>query len=592
MSYSQETKDAARKLFLRRFRVPEIQTELGVPRRTLYQWAASYGWLDQLQDEEATSAITRRLVLLADRDKKTGAELEEMDKLVGMLERLQRLESRKQTTKAADVTPPTEQDQGGASKPKKKRKGRRNNDFSGYDAETILDHFKAGLFDYQLNLWDERHHRIRNVLKSRQLGLTFYFAREAFTDALLTGDNQVFLSASRAQADLFREYIAHFASEWFGIELKGKDKIKIHSDAGSATLYFLSTNSATAQGYHGHVYVDEYFWIPNFDKLNKVASAVATHKNWRKTYFSTPSAMSHSAYPFWSMETFNKRQRAANEPDYNLPSRTELKGGVVCADGQWRQIITVHDAVKGGCDLFDIKQLRIEYNLDEFSQLFECKFIDDTASVFKLSDLEKCLGDLQDWRDFKPDSDRPLGNRPVWIGYDPSRTRDGACIVVVAPPLKAGGKFRIVERIALHNCAWQYQAQTIKDLCERYRVEYIGVDVTGPGSGVFEQVQRFFPAATAITYSPQMKTRLVLKAQQVVLEGRVEWDASWSDIAAGFMQIRKTTTGSGQIVYVADRNDKTGHADAAWAVTHALINEGLLTPDDTRRSKVVFADAA
>jgi hypothetical protein len=33
---------------------------------------------------------------------------------------------------------------------------------------------------------------IRNILKSRQVGLTYYFAGEAFMDAVLTGDNQVF----------------------------------------------------------------------------------------------------------------------------------------------------------------------------------------------------------------------------------------------------------------------------------------------------------------------------------------------------------------------------------------------------------------
>ena len=40
------------------------------------------------------------------------------------------------------------------------------------------------------------HQRIRNILKSRQIGATYYFAGEAFEQAVLTGDPQIFLSAS------------------------------------------------------------------------------------------------------------------------------------------------------------------------------------------------------------------------------------------------------------------------------------------------------------------------------------------------------------------------------------------------------------
>ncbi len=43
------------------------------------------------------------------------------------------------------------------------------------------------------------------------------------------------------------------------------------------------------------------------------------------------------------------------------------------------------------------------------------------------------------WNDYIPFALRPLGDRPVWIGYDPSHTGDSAGCVVVAPPLVEGG---------------------------------------------------------------------------------------------------------------------------------------------------------
>ncbi|MFL3531095.1 terminase large subunit domain-containing protein, partial [Citrobacter amalonaticus] len=104
-----------------------------------------------------------------------------------------------------------------------------------------------------------------------------------------TGDPQIFLSASKAQAEVFRSYIVNIAEQYFGITLTG-NPIRL---SNGAELRFLSTNKNTAQSYSGHLYCDEYFWVPNFAKLNEVASAMATHDKWRTTYFSTPSAKTH-----------------------------------------------------------------------------------------------------------------------------------------------------------------------------------------------------------------------------------------------------------------------------------------------------------
>ncbi|MFP1453593.1 terminase large subunit domain-containing protein [Escherichia coli] len=44
-------------------------------------------------------------------------------------------------------------------------------------------------------------------------------------------------------------------------------------------------------------------------------------------------------------------------------------------------IVTVEDAVRGGCNLFDLDQLRMEYSPDEYQNLLMCEFVDDLASV-------------------------------------------------------------------------------------------------------------------------------------------------------------------------------------------------------------------
>ena len=593
MYYSTEVKEAAKRLFLRRCKAKEIQAQLNLPNiRIVYYWIRQGGWEDMLSDEEPLTAIGRRITLLLDKATAlTKDELNELDRLTTVRERLLKQAAKPSPAPRAE-SPAEHQERRQGSRGErsgrsegggKKREKKAKNDISGLTEVDFLDKFISKMYRYQQELFEAKQNpltrRVRNILKSRQVGLTYYFAGEAFMDAVLTGDNQVFLSASRAQSEIFRSYIIGFAQQWFGIELTG-NPITL---SNGAELRFLSTNSSTAQGYHGHVYVDEYFWIRDFEKLSTVASAMGTHKKWRKTYFSTPSAVSHQAYPFWSGEEFRNSKRG-KKAGGTWPSEAAYTQGALCPDGQWRKTITLDDAIAGGCDLFDLEQLQLEYDEDKFQQLFYCKFIDSTQSAFSLKDLERCYSDLSLWEDYKPDDDRPFGNSPVWLGYDPSRTRDDATCVVIAPPLEPGARFRILEKHSWRGHSFTYQAAQVKKLTERFNVQHIGIDVTGVGYGVFDLVRDFYAKATPIHYSLEAKNALVLKAQDTIQGSRIEWDAGWTDIAQAFLTIKRGATGSGQITYSASRTDATGHADIAWAIMHALANEPLNT-NKRRRSR-------
>ena len=594
MLYSTEVKEAAKRLFLRRCKAKEIQAQLNLPNiRIVYYWIRQGGWEDMLSDEEPLTAIGRRITLLLDKASSLSKDdLNELDRLTSIRERLIKQAVKPVQASPAEPGEPQERRHGSRSERSsrgdsggKKREKRAKNDISGLTEVDFLDQFISKMYGYQKELFAAKQNpltrRVRNILKSRQVGLTYYFAGEAFMDAVLSGDNQVFLSASRSQSEIFRSYIIQFAQQWFGIELTG-NPITL---SNGAELRFLSTNSSTAQGYHGHVYVDEYFWIRDFEKLSTVASAMGTHKKWRKTYFSTPSAVSHQAYPFWSGEEFRNSKRG-KKAGGTWPTDSAYTQGALCPDGQWRKTITIQDAIDGGCDLFDLEQLQLEYDEDKFQQLFYCKFIDSTQSAFGLKDLERCYSDLSLWEDYKPDDERPYGNSPVWLGYDPSRTRDDATCVVIAPPLETGAKFRILEKHSWRGQSFKYQAEQVKKLTERFNVQHIGIDTTGIGYGVFDLVRDFYPRATSIHYSLETKNTLVLKAQDTIQGSRIEWDAGWTDIAQAFLTIKRGTTGSGQITYSASRTEATGHADIAWAIMHALANEPLNT-NKRRRSRYI-----
>ncbi|MBF4354570.1 terminase large subunit domain-containing protein, partial [Vibrio anguillarum] len=113
-------------------------------------------------------------------------------------------------------------------------------------------------------------------------------------------------------------------------------------------------------------------------------------------------------------------------------------GGQLCPDRQWRYVVTIEDAANGGCELFDIDELREEDSETDFDNLFMCVFVDGASSIFQFNKITKCMVDVAHWQDFDPRKARPFGNREVWLGYDPSRSRDNAVLMVVAPPILEG----------------------------------------------------------------------------------------------------------------------------------------------------------
>ncbi|WP_429169316.1 terminase large subunit domain-containing protein [Aeromonas hydrophila] len=596
MAYSEELRNAARSLYLKRWTPQEIKVELGLNSvRVVYLWAESGGWRDLMTDEAVEDAIARRVQALLGREAKTSAEIEELDRLIGhhvsLKEKALKWAEREQALKArqaaGDNSSPdsgTEQQGGG-----ERRKGR-----GGKRVKNLVDHLGADdftewlgtLFGYQLRCREAKNDpalpRTRNILKSRQIGMTYYFAGEALEDAILTGNNQIFLSATRAQAEIFRSYICKIAQTFLGFTLTGNPIVL----SNGAELHFCSTNINSAQSRPGNFYFDEYFWIPNFEKLMDAASAMATQKHYTKTFFSTPSSKVHQAYRFWTGDSWKgdipKRQALVFPDDAALQD-----GGRVCPDKQWRYIITLEDAVRLGLDLVDIEELKEEKTPEAYDRLYMCKFVDDSLSVFKFQDMERAGVDPSRWEDYKPGRARPFDNREVWMGYDPSRTRDNATLVVVAPPLVAGERFRVLEKHYWRGLNFQFQAQEIIRIAKKFRVTYLGVDVSGIGAGVYDLLKPVFKGVChPINYSIESKSRLVLKMIDVVEANRIEWDSSELDIPLSFLAIKRATTGGGQMTFRATRDSVTGHADVFFAIAHAVANEPL---DTTRKRKSTWA---
>ncbi|GLK49629.1 terminase [Brevundimonas intermedia] len=575
---------AAKFLYWSFWRLTDIAKLLKQPEGTIASWKSRDKWDEASPLEQMEGVTHARYIALTMKAQKTGLDFKEIDALLRAAERLARL--RRYSVEGGNETDLNPKVANRNAGPKKKPQ---KNRITPDQVEILKATMLKRMFGYQLTWWSKADLRSRMILKSRQIGATYYFALEALIKALETGHNQIFLSASKAQAHVFRGYIRAFVLEVIGVELSGDPILIDRGEDEDGTpleqpnLIFLGTNARTAQGYHGDFYFDEFFWVFGFETLKKVASGMAMQKKYRKTYFSTPSSVMHEAYAFWTGLEWNKKRAKDKRRDFDV-TWAATKDGQMGADRIWRHMVTIEDAEAQGCDLFDIEDLRDEYSGPEFDNLLMCGFVDDTLSVFPMTSLTPCMVDGEDAWDDVDMARITLGagraySGEVWLSYDPNgngENADAAGLVVVAPPARPGGKFRVLERQQFKGSDFTEQAEVIRAYTQRYRVSKIDIDGTGIGAAVAQLVRTFFPNLTEHRYDPILKTQMVYKALDVIGKHRLEYHVEFRDLTGALMSIRRTTTASGrQVTYEASRTKDSGHADLAWALFQALFNEPL-----------------
>ena len=592
-----EARRRARSLYWRGWGITQIAEELGLKLSTVASWKRRHQWDAAPSAMRIEDGIEERYLTLIGKAAKTGGDYKEIDLLGRQLERVARIRKYDETGREGDLNPNVAKRNGPEVQAKRaanrKEKGR---NFLTLDQwQALLDDFEDWKFEYQELWWSKRTRRTRKIRKTRQAGATAYFAREGIAkiaEWVLAGApprNQIYLSASQRQALKFKREIVNWVRRVTGVELKGAiitldflgvypqeddDHKPVSLDA--VGLYFLSTNTATAQGESGDFYFDEYAWVHGFAELNKVASGMATHTIYTRTYFSTASSRTHESAEWWYGETWNRGRKREAQRQFDCRLKN-LRLGADMPDGSWQHLLTIHDAVTMGLGaLVDVEEIRSERSEEEFKNLFEGEDVDDSESSFPFAALTPCRVDsFYSWADFKPAELRPFGEKLVAIGYDPDKGgRDGAALAVLAVPEKPGGKFRLLEKIALKGKDFEQQNEEIRKVSRRYNVADIGIDTSGAGDAVHQLVVKWFPTARRIDYTVWSKAQMVLKLQAVIRKARFEYDSGWSDVSAALMAIRPVLRGK-TITYTSGRTAGGGHADIAWAILHAVSSEPM-----------------
>jgi uncharacterized protein YjcR len=555
--------------------------------RVLYKWADNEGWDKYSTPERVTATICRRLNYLVDKENKTGSELQEFDFLSNQLQKVTKIKD----PVLAEIKPSKE-----AKKEERERdKKKKNNDISGLTAEMFAEFIETHFYEYQKIIYraglDPLTRAVRMILKPRQAGGSWMLAVEAFEDAVLHGNNQAFISATKRQAEVFKSYIINIARQYFGVTLTGSP-IRL---SNGAEIHFLSPNS-NAQSFCANVYFDEYAWCANFGRMEEVAGAMATRGTLKTTYMSTPSSISHESYEYWTGDRFNKFLPDAEKIDIDVTSKKAHKAlstGRLDGDGFWRMRFTIHDAYKMGLSEEDVSLAKIKIKNPDpaaFACLYECQFIDDTASVFTLNEMLACATDTQIWVDYDPNAARPFGDNEVTASYEPAGVGDNSSFILMNRPKNNKEKFRLLEKNNWRGIPTNVQCQLVDDKTKQYNIGYMEIDNTGPGVFLADFVELIFPTMVRRNYSPDQKTRMVLHGKKIIADKRFEYDENDKTLPLAFMSIKqKVTPQTNQITYYSTRTKKAGHGDEAWACLQAFNCEESFA-ENRRETSMKFFD--
>ena len=222
--------------------------------RSIRRWADDGKWADMCPSYNAEMAFSRRINILTDKPDKSEADYKELDFCTRQLCALNKSKlAPAPKQRAANDGQSENNGSGGSNRSKKKNK---KNDCSSITVDMLNELKDKLLYPHQLHWFENQDHRSRFILKPRQIGATFYFAFEAFYDAVVNGRNKIFISASRDQAEVFKANIIALVREHFNIELTGSPMVLNLKGVKTVILIFKSTNARTAQSESGDLYID------------------------------------------------------------------------------------------------------------------------------------------------------------------------------------------------------------------------------------------------------------------------------------------------------------------------------------------------
>jgi phage FluMu gp28-like protein len=425
--------------------------------------------------------------------------------------------------------------------------------------------------------WVTDNSRLKLCVKARQIGLSWTTSYSMIRRKLSQGARLDAWVSSRdeVQAQLFLEdakrFVAVFntAAADLGqnvIDDEGHTAFTLRL-ANGLRIHSMSSNADAQAGKRGDRVLDEFALHPDPRKLYAIAYPGITWGG-QLEIFST-----HRGTANYFNQLILEARHKGNPKKFSL-HRVTLQDALDQGFLYKLQTKLPADDERIGMDEAEYFDHIRSGAADEetFQEEYMCVPSDDASAFLSFDLIDACKYRLGEKWELSLNELRECKD-PLYLGGDIARVKDLTVFWIV----KAVAGFRpTVHRVALRNVPFDGQERRLYELLELPTLHRACIDNSGLGRQLLERAQKRFGTykVEPVTFTLAVKEELAfpLRAAFEDRTARIPDDAK---IIASHRAIRKETTASGNVRFVAESNE-AGHADDFWA--HALAIHAAKEP--------------
>ena len=201
---------------------------------------------------------------------------------------------------------------------------------------------------------------------------------------------------------------------------------------------------------------------------------------------------------------------------------------------------------------------------ETFLQEYMCVPADDAGAFLEYALIDGCCYKEGEAWEYTLGQAAACAN-PLYAGIDIGRHHDLTSLIVVE---RVGGVWFVRKRIDLARQLFSVQESVLypwMEICRR-----TCIDRTGLGMQFAERAgQRFGSKIEGVNFSGAVKEDLAYPVRSAFEDGAIRIPFGDDELIADLRKVRKETTASGNVRFVADSDD-AGHADRFWSLGLAL----------------------
>lgn len=434
----------------------------------------------------------------------------------------------------------------------------------------------------------------RIEVKSRQIAWSWLCAAEAVADGILTGVGTSFVSINLDEA---KEKIRYAKTVIQALPRAMQPKLLTDNRtelefANGARLMSLPATPPRGRS-QIHVDMDEYAHVRNDATIYTAALPIISKGKRRLRIGSSPMGASGR---FWEIATEGLRKY----PGYTRKVTPWWEVQAFCLNVKEARKLAPTLTTFQRVEMFGNDRIKAIYaNMPEedFQQEYECVFVDESTAWITWEEIKgaqdaslTCLlatskdKEISAATEAIDDAAEAIGQfqieRVLVGGLDIGRTRNATELFFVG--INQLGSFPLRLAITLESMPFDEQRDVIAYALHKLPVVGLLIDQNGIGRNLAENLETMFPGKVAgVDFTNPSKLLWATDAKTLIQQRKTPLPAD-RDIAYQIHSIKKKVTGSKNLVFDTERNEKH-HADKFWAWALALATARVVgTPAESQ----------